>query len=443
MLYLLSPYIRLFLLLLAPASFAFNADTSSIPTLQSTYEVALFDMGSRTWGTKLYADVRTGQEFIYHRQLFVKTKSADGVESKNLDIDKVFMSAGGFNPAIATNPKADDVVYLEKSTVGQSQGHWLLRDIIPEAQVVFQGQMFEVKRRGNRLILKNTGKVLSAVAAVHQQKHHQDIFGLSVHFTGSGKQDRIIGSKAHPFYVLGKGYINLADLEPGMRLKTDDGTVATVIASAQYFSEPRVLYNLTVDNTANYYIQSKAIQTQVLVHNCWKTLVGQTVLRQYLIKHGGSEGLGMLYRGIRTQNFYQAVQKILTEKIFFQRTLFQENPGVEPEAFFSEMMVRHKNQPHVALHSMGGYPQAEAHALWGARGIWKPPSHQALIVEINPNLLQAVMDIGDEHVTDDIPVSAITRIIGVSPTHPEIDGLVIDLVSPDHVDIDIILEMMM
>jgi RHS repeat-associated protein len=70
----------------------------------------------------------------------------------------------------------------------------------------------------------------------------------------------------HPFWVDGQGrWIDAAELRPGQRLRSTDGTASTVLA-VQPYTAVQTVHNLTVSGIHTYYVA--AGDTSLLVHNC-------------------------------------------------------------------------------------------------------------------------------------------------------------------------------
>ena len=101
----------------------------------------------------------------------------------------------------------------------------------------------------------------------HVNFHEGDVLALTVRFDSCGKTDIITGSEEHPFYVLDvEDYVPMVDLQPDMRLKTDNGSLATVV-ELKPLDESMELYNLTVEHVQNYYVFTSEDDPGVLVHN--------------------------------------------------------------------------------------------------------------------------------------------------------------------------------
>ncbi|WP_053170603.1 polymorphic toxin-type HINT domain-containing protein [Streptomyces sp. SBT349] len=83
--------------------------------------------------------------------------------------------------------------------------------------------------------------------------------------TGNGSTTTLTATTDHPFWAPNQNaWINAADLDPGMSLRTPPGTEATVTATRTTTTTATV-HNLTVEGVHTYYVL--AGQTSVLVHN--------------------------------------------------------------------------------------------------------------------------------------------------------------------------------
>jgi Pretoxin HINT domain len=93
-----------------------------------------------------------------------------------------------------------------------------------------------------------------------------EIFDLTIRVPG-GAQNTITGTGTHPFYVLGRGYVQLKALTVGNKLLTFDGSRAEVIALASR-KDTFAVYNFEVAEQHNYFVQgANEPGNAVLVHN--------------------------------------------------------------------------------------------------------------------------------------------------------------------------------
>ncbi len=233
--------------------------------------VQIYNRLNGLWEDKTYGEVGPDMEFIVGGYVYATTPENGFLFLKpELDITKLAEADRTFDPANWRLPKPDDIVKVFRSDdPAQQKGHWLLKDVAPNSEVIFQGKVWswELDLENQRFVVKDTGNVFAKVTAVHKQVHEGDVLALMVRYEGCGKLGLITGSEEHPFYVLEKeDYIPMVDLKPGMALKTDNGTQATVV-ELKPLLEAMELYNLTVENVHNYYIFSFEDEPGVLVHN--------------------------------------------------------------------------------------------------------------------------------------------------------------------------------
>ncbi|MFJ1899528.1 polymorphic toxin-type HINT domain-containing protein [Streptomyces sp. NPDC088115] len=80
-----------------------------------------------------------------------------------------------------------------------------------------------------------------------------------------GETSKLVATDTHPFWsTAGKKWVDAGDIQPGVTLRTSDGSLAEVVGVRHYQKRQRT-YDLTVDSTHTYYVL--AGQTPVLVHN--------------------------------------------------------------------------------------------------------------------------------------------------------------------------------
>jgi hypothetical protein len=74
----------------------------------------------------------------------------------------------------------------------------------------------------------------------------------------------------HKFYVVGRGWTLVSDLNVGDRLRTPDGSVRALTALRDRSGlAPRTVYDLTVDDLHTFFVRTKGQRPDdVLVHNC-------------------------------------------------------------------------------------------------------------------------------------------------------------------------------
>ena len=232
--------------------------------------VQIYNRRNGQWEAAVFGDVGNDMEFIVGDYVYATTEQGYFFLKPEIDISKLAETDRSFDPDNWRVPKADDVVFLFKSVDGfQQKGHWLFTYVKPGSEIVFQGKVWrlEFDVANNELGVVDTGNVFARVTKTHVNFHEDDVLALTVKFDSCGKTDIITGSEEHPFYVLDvEDYVPMIDLQPDMRLKTDNGSLVTVI-ELKPLEESMELYNLTVEHVQNYYIYTSEDTTGVLVHN--------------------------------------------------------------------------------------------------------------------------------------------------------------------------------
>lgn len=85
----------------------------------------------------------------------------------------------------------------------------------------------------------------------------------------------------HPFYVIGKGYVEACDLQPCDELLTADGKECVITKVwCETLDKPEKTYNFEVEGYHNYFVG----ETGILVHN--RCTLGERMERQGLLKPG-------------------------------------------------------------------------------------------------------------------------------------------------------------
>jgi hypothetical protein len=230
-----------------------------------------------------YGDVGPDMEFIVGNYVYATTPEKGSLFLKpEIDISLLAETDRAFDPDNWRMPEPDDIVFLFRSSTHQQKGHWLLKHVQPDSEVVFQGKVWkwELDGENQRFVVSDTGNVFARVTETHANVHEGDVLALTVRFDSCGKTDIITGSEEHPFYVLDvEDYVPMVDLQPDMRLKTDNGSLATVV-ELKPLDESMELYNLTIEHVQNYYIYTSEDDPGVLVHNtgpCWTTAGGRRI----------------------------------------------------------------------------------------------------------------------------------------------------------------------
>lgn len=231
--------------------------------------VEIYNRRNGQWEPMTYGDVGPYTEFIVGDVLYATTETGNLFLKPEIDISRLTEADQSFEPDNWRMPEPDDVVFLFKSSSNQQTGHWLLKHVQPDSEVVFQGRVWkwELDAENQRFVVSDTGNVFARVTAVHQQVHDGDVLALIVQYDSCGKTDIITGSEEHPFYVIDKtGYMPMVLLEPGMKLKTDNGALASVV-EIKPLDEIMTLHNLTVEYAKSFYVYASNEDTGILVHN--------------------------------------------------------------------------------------------------------------------------------------------------------------------------------
>ena len=155
-------------------------------------------------------------------------------------------------------------------------------------------------------------------------KEDKEFTGLTVK-TGDGDVE-IVATDHHPFWSLSaEEWIDAADLAPGMTLRTDTGTTAT-LSSVRSFREQAETRNLTVDGIHTYYVL--AGDTPVLVHNATptpSTPSGVVYLRTDIVT--GEEYVGQAKSWNRYLKRQREHARDYPNKAFTFEVLGRANPG--------------------------------------------------------------------------------------------------------------------
>ena len=233
--------------------------------------IQIYNRRNGQWEPMTYGDVGPDMEFIVGNYVYATTPENGSLFLKpEIDISKLTETDQAFDPDNWRMPTPDDIVKVFRSdNSGQQKGHWLLKDVQPDSEVVFQGKVWkwELDVENQRFVVSDTGNVFARVTETHVNFHEGDVLALTVRFDSCGKTGIITGSEEHPFYVLDvEDYVPMVDLKSDMRLKTDNGSLATVV-ELKPLNESMDLYNLTVAHVQNYYIFTSEDDPGVLVHN--------------------------------------------------------------------------------------------------------------------------------------------------------------------------------
>ena len=230
----------------------------------------IYNRRNGQWEEAVFGDVGNDIEFIVGDYVYATTEQGYFFLKPEIDINKLAETDRPFDPDNWRVPKADDVVFLFKSVDGsQQKGHWLFTYVKAGSEIVFQGKVWRLEYdiADDKMGVVDTGNVFAQVTQTHVNFHEDDVLALTVKFDSCGKTDLITGSEEHPFYVLDvEDYVPMVDLQPDMRLKTDNGSLVTVV-DLKPLDELMGLYNLTVEHVHNYYIYTSEDDPGILVHN--------------------------------------------------------------------------------------------------------------------------------------------------------------------------------
>lgn len=245
--------------------------------------VQIYNRRNGQWEDAVFGDVGNDMEFIVGDYVYATTEQGYFFLKPEIDISQLAETDRSFDPDNWRIPEADDVVFLLNSADGsQQKGHWLFTYVKRGSEIVFQGKVWRLEYdiANDQMGVVDTGNVFARVTQTHVNFHEDDVLALTVEFDSCGKTSIITGSEEHPFYVLDvEDYIPMVDLQPDMRLKTDNGSLATVV-ELQSLDKSMELYNLTVEHVQNYYIYTSENDPGVLVHNtgpCWTTAGGRRI----------------------------------------------------------------------------------------------------------------------------------------------------------------------
>jgi hypothetical protein len=245
------------------------ADVPSPDDWTSETAVKIYNRNNGQWEIKTYGDVGTDTEFIFGDFVYATTPEGNLFLKPEINIALLEETDRAFNPDDWRMPTPDDIVLLYKSPTNQQKGHWLLKDIKPDSQIVFQGKVWkwELDSANQRYVISDTGNVFARVTAVHKNVHEGDVLALTIKYEACGKTAIVTGTNEHPFFNLDtEQYIPMVDLKPDMALLTDDRSEARVV-KLEPLDDSMVMYNLTIEHVHNYFIYPDENSPGVLVHN--------------------------------------------------------------------------------------------------------------------------------------------------------------------------------
>lgn len=156
---------------------------------------------------------------------------------------------------------------------------------IPTAKNSFTGDTPVLMADGTRKLIRDlrVGDVVLATDPTTGETAAKKITDVREYLTDASVHQFDIASESgvgkisvsdeHPFWVVGLGWREAQDIQPGYRFLTADNRSATVTGT-RTFSGGRLVYNLTVDGLHTYYVGAggagKAVAADVLVHNADK-----------------------------------------------------------------------------------------------------------------------------------------------------------------------------
>lgn len=261
--------------------------------------VQIYNRSNGQWESMTYGDVEPDNEFIVDDYLYATTPEQGYLFLKpEIDISLLTETDRAFDPDNWRIPKPNDVVFLTKGPSNQQKGHWLLKHVQADSEIVFQGKVWkwELDIENQRFVVSDTGNVFARVTQTHINVHEGDVLALTVRFESCGKTDVITGSEEHPFYVLDiDDYVLMVDLQPDMHLKTDNGSLVTVVG-LKPLDGSMELYNLSVEHVQNYYIYTSENDPGVLVHNTGPCdVISQAVSAGLPNRNGVGKTTGILF----------------------------------------------------------------------------------------------------------------------------------------------------
>ena len=123
--------------------------------------------------------------------------------------------------------------------------------------------------------------------------------------------EEIITTEEHPFWVVGKGWVEAGDLERGCILSFSDSTTTMVVdVTIEHLDKPIKVYNFEVQDWHTYYVSDK----NVLVHNACSMnnfrILKETAIKGYKVsmdlERGGSGLVNIHLKVNNTKYFYKA-----------------------------------------------------------------------------------------------------------------------------------------
>jgi RHS repeat-associated protein len=172
----------------------------------------------------------------------------------------------GEDPAFdgdARAPGVDDVV-LVLSDGAHAAEQVPLAEVATGARLAFHGDVYETRRTGTWLELRETGETLQVVRQAIRRGAERLVV-LTVR-TEHGEH-QLVGTPEHPFYVPARrGFVRLGELAPGMGLLGEGGREAEVLRVEERAASSEV-FNVEVDRTHTYFVCGGEYSSCELVHN--------------------------------------------------------------------------------------------------------------------------------------------------------------------------------
>lgn len=255
---------------IAEPSSATSYQTQVEKSADLTYdtEVLAYVEERNSWQPKPLKEIDKGQEFLFDNRLcYVDQSSLIRMNPEvNPDLlpeaDRIFDKNNWRFPEI----NKDVIRFVNRDN--RHLRHDLMDKLQANDRFFFQGRLYEaIEKRENPTVvsIRDTGIVLSRVTHTFKRQTSK-LSDLTV-IDRLGKESVISGTPEHPFFVPAVGdYVAMEELRPNTILKTDDGSLATVKENKAHEGNFTV-YDLSVEDTHNYYVSSASGGPSVNVHN--------------------------------------------------------------------------------------------------------------------------------------------------------------------------------
>jgi RHS repeat-associated protein len=201
----------------------------------------------------------------------------------------------------ARAPGMADVVWVLAESEWPAQ-HVPLADARPRARVAFQGKVYETRRAGTALEIRETGETLQRVLQAIRRGAHRLV---EITLRTSRGEAAITGTSEHPFYVPARGgFVAMGELTPGMTLLAEGGEDAEVVTVRSQAASVAV-FNVEVERTHAYFVCAGLYEGCALVHNG-----GPCFQRPLIPADLGLEGTDAIVEGTFRLKAGQAVIKV-------------------------------------------------------------------------------------------------------------------------------------